>query len=138
MTKKILKILSKAALLIVTFGFFQPVACSQNGFELSKGLTGSGQVNYLVAGLGLYVVFFAAVISIVFTLILLILGKNICAHKAFAVDLILLLSSIIGGAITILLMIDKFDLDIVGRGFYIIIAGWIGSLVLLLCSKSNT
>ena len=76
MNKKLSKILSKVALFLVIFGFFQPVACDQKGFDLAQSLIEMEEINYFISAIGLYVTFFAAAVSIVYTLILLIPGFN--------------------------------------------------------------
>ena len=138
MSKKGLKILSKLALFLVVFGFFQPMACDQKGFELAETLINYEEVNYFISAIGLYVIFFAAILSIAFTLILLITKKDICSSSATKIDIILLSSSIIGGVNTFIFIINEFDIDYIERGFYIVMVGWLSSLILLLCSNSMT
>lgn len=126
---KTFKLLSKIALLLVVFGFFQPVACDQQGFELAESLMEMGEVNYTVSAIGLYIAFFAAVISILISLILLITRKNICSSKINKIDFALLLASIVGGLITFFFVISEFEFDFIDYGFYIIISGWILSII---------
>ena len=129
MNKKLSKILSKVALFLVIFGFFQPVACDQKGFDLAQSLIEMEEINYFISAIGLYVTFFVFVVSIVYTLILLITKKNICTPKVNKVDFSLLLASIVGGLITFFFVISEFDIELVNQGFYIIIAGWVISLI---------
>lgn len=132
---KTFKILSKLSLLLVIFGFFQPVACDQQGFELAESLMEMGEVNYTISAISLYVAFFAAAISILLTLILLLTKIDICAPKVKKIDITLLFSSIVGGLITFFFVISEFDFDFVNHGFYIIIAGWLLSLIFSFCRK---
>ena len=138
MSKNGLKILSKIALFLVLFGFFQPVACDQKGFELVETLMDFNDTNYTISAIGLYAIFFAAVISIIFTFILFLLKKDICSSNATKVDFVLLFSSIIGGAVSFFFIINEFDIDFIQRGFYIIMAGWLISFIFLLYSKSKS
>ncbi len=126
---KTFKLLSKIALLLVVFGFFQPVACDQQGFELAESLMEMGEVNYTVSAIGLYIAFFAAAISILVTLFLLIARKDICSPKTNKIDFALLFASIVGGLVTFFFVISEFEFDFINHGFYIIIAGWVLSLI---------
>lgn len=132
---KTFKLLSKLALILVVFGFFQPVACDQQGFELAESLMDMGEVNYSISAIGLYVTFFAAAISILLTVFLLVARKDICSPGANKIDLTLLLTSIAGGLVTFFFVISEFEFDFINHGFYIIIAGWILSLVLSFVKK---
>jgi FtsH-binding integral membrane protein len=62
-----LKIISKVGILLVVLGFFMPVACDQNGFEMAENITkmerafAAGSSNGV--GIALYLVFIASLIS---------------------------------------------------------------------------
>lgn len=126
---KTFKLISKVALLLVVFGFFQPVACDQQGFDLAETLMEVGELNYTVSAIGLYVAFFAATASILLTVFLLIARKDICAAAVNRIDLALLLASIAGGVVALCFIISEFEFDFINHGFYIIISGWVLSLV---------
>ena len=130
MRKKLFKIFSKVALCLVIFGFFQPVACEQQGFELAESLIEMGETNYLISAIGLYITFFAAAISILYTLILLIAKKDVCASKVNKFDFVFIFLSIIGGLVTFLFIITEFEFEFINHGFYIIASGWLLSLIL--------
>ncbi len=74
--KSTFKILSKLALLAVVFGFFQPIACSMNGFELAKQLIRHETVKTTISAITLYVCFITVILSILFTLSLLLSRKK--------------------------------------------------------------
>ena len=74
MSKKIFRIISKLFLGFIIFGFFQPVACDQNGFELAENLY---DTNMNLVSIGLYVTFFVAVFSIFCTLFILLINQII-------------------------------------------------------------
>ena len=126
---KTFKLLSKLALLLVIFGFFQPVACDQQGFELAETFLEMGETNFTISAIGLYIAFFAAAISIVFTLFLLITKKEICSPMINKIDYLFLFLSITGGLIAFIFILSEFEFDFINNGFYIIIAGWILSLI---------
>lgn len=132
---KTFKLISKIALLLVIFGFFQPVACNQQGFELAETLFAVGDAKSTIAAIGLYVTFFAAALSILYTLILLITKKNICSSKVNTTDFILLLLSIAGGLTTFFCLLSDFSFDVLDQGFYFIIAGWILSFIFSVIKK---
>ena len=124
--------ISKLALFFVVFGFFQPVACRQNGFELAKVFINYENAKCIIAAIGLYVLFFSAVLSIIYTIFLLITKDNICSQKAFKIDLFLLLMSIAGGIPTIYILLDEFSTDVLEKGSYFILSGWILSFIFLI------
>ncbi len=132
--KKKFKIISKLALLLVIFGFFQPVACDLNGFEIAQGLISYEKAIWILAGLGVYMTFFLAVISIIYTLFLLLSKKDICSSNANKTDLALLLGSVAGSLAPFITIINGNNY--IENGFYIIIAGWITSLLFYSLSKS--
>ena len=137
MNKKNLKIVSKVALLMVIFGFFQPVACNQNGFELAKTFMGYEKISCTIAGIGLYLILFAAAFSIIYTAYLLLTKKDICSSKADIVDFCSLFISIGGGLAAFLVNKDSFSSDYMQRGFWIVLIGWIISLAFLLLAKQK-
>ena len=138
MNKKGLRILSKVALLAVVFGFFQPVACDKQGFDLADYV--SYEFNWGgLAATGLYVLFFAVVFSIGYTLVLLILNKGIASKIATTLDFAALIVSVSGGAIAFFTTTNRFPMDMIidelNSGTYFILAGWIASFILLLISS---
>lgn len=137
MNKKTIKMISKLALFFVVFGFFQPVACSQNGFELAKVFIDYENAKCIIAAIGLYLLFFSAVFSILYTLYLLIKKDDINSQKTLKIDFLLLLISIVGGLTTFFFLIDEFDIDVLERGSYFILIGWIISAIFLLLSREK-
>ena len=120
---------SKLALLLVCFGFFMPVSCEMNGPDLAKLFNESGTRDYSIM---IWVVFITVVLSIIITLI----NKTNVKKESLLLDWVLLGGSISGGLFS-LGRVDRelFDLEI---GAYIIISGWILSLIFLIlasCSK---
>ena len=135
MNKKI-KVLSKIALLLVVCGFFQPVACRDNGFELANNfLNFNENFKFTIAAIGLYAIFVTALLSIVYTLVLLLTKKDLCSPSVNKTDFVFLLSGVVGGIITVLTVIDEFNADVLNEGSYLILTGWIASFVLLLLSN---
>lgn len=126
------RILSKVALLLVVFGFFMPVACNHNGFQMADmgfnlGERGSPAK---IAAIFLYILFFSALISIGFTIYTYAMKKKIKT----VLDFPCLLVSI-GAGIFAYLVFDENDIKIfkvLQSGGYSIIIGWIVSLFFLL------
>ena len=110
---------SKISLLLVCLGFFMPVSCDMNGVDLAKQIpTLSG---YLI------------LLSIIFTLT----HTKDLEKESVIVDWILLGGSISGGLFSLGRMSrEYFNLQV---GAYVIIAGWILSLIfLIIASCSHT
>lgn len=85
--------LSKAALLLVVIGFFMPISCDRNGFQIAEHFSRQGQGQYLVM---LMLIFVAAVLSIVLTVVFF----NKPEKEPVALDWGLLLASVVGGVFT--------------------------------------
>ena len=126
------KIFSKIFLFLVIFGFFQPVACDRNGFELVDYLEGT---SIEIASIGLYMVFWAITISIVLSVVFLILGIEQNSKKFFFWDKVFLILSISGGVFAFVCAVVEFSFDYIidylNIGVIYILAGWIISFVLL-------
>jgi TM2 domain-containing membrane protein YozV len=75
MNKINLRLIGKTALFLVIFGFFMPIACRNNGFEIATRLIGYGNYS-TVAGLLMFLLFFSALAGIVVA-VLLLLKKNV-------------------------------------------------------------
>ena len=136
MKKNILKILSKVALLFVIFGFFEIVAWEEKGFILARMLIDFGEFNYILSGLGVYFIIFFSVLSVYYTLILLIREKDICSARVNKIDIFFLASGIVGCIISFVFFIKEFGIDSIEYGFYIIISGFIISLIFLIIALS--
>ena len=135
------RILSKVALLLVVFGFFMPVACNQNGFQMADMGFKMGQRGSpaKISAIFLYILFFSALISIGFTIYTYAMKKKIKT----ILDVPCLLVSICAGIIAYLVF-DKNDikiLKVLSSGGYSIIIGWISSMAFLIAdtiySKNN-
>ena len=73
MDKATLRIISKAGLFIVLIGFFMPLACNQNGFQIAEYSAMRDGQNAL--SLSLYAIFFLACIGVLL-LLLLVMKKT--------------------------------------------------------------
>ena len=120
---------SKISLLSVCFGFFMPVSCDLNGVDLARMFNQMQSPGYAIL---IWLVLIAAVLSILFTLFHIKELNN----ESVIVDWILLGGSVSGGLFSLGKMSrEYFNLQ---AGAYVIIAGWILSLVFLIiacCSK---
>jgi hypothetical protein len=68
-----LRIAAKVCLLLVIIGFFMPVACNQNGFELAKKFESSGQPgsDMSLVGRALYALFAFACLGVILLFVLM-------------------------------------------------------------------
>lgn len=114
---------SKISLLLVVIGFFMPVSCNCNGFQL---VIWSYRLRWFAYALLMTLVFVAAVVSIYITFF----RKSKLDKQSLVVDWLLLLTSILGGFLSIgRTSREYFKLQI---GAWFIIMGWILSLVFLI------
>jgi hypothetical protein len=118
------RLYSKFALLLVVFGFFMPVACNQNGFELAEILVKGD--NSLFLGILMYVLFVAAVLGVIIGIMLLMKKKVNVAY-----DWITILVSIGSGLIVYFRLFEKAK-DALQTGAWVILIGWIVALVFML------
>lgn len=121
---------SKITLLLVCFGFFMPVSCDMNGADLARMFNQMQSPGYVIL---IWLVLITAIISIIFTLT----HTKDLEKESVIVDWILLGGSISGGLFSLGRMSrEYFNLQV---GAYVIIAGWILSLIfLIIASCSHT
>ncbi len=119
---------SKISLLLVCFGFFMPVSCDLNGVDLARMFNQMQSPGYAIL---IWLVLIAAVLSILFTLFHI---KEL-DNESVIVDWILLGGSVSGGLFSLGKMSrEYFNLQ---AGAYVIIAGWILSLVFLIIASCS-
>ena len=121
---------SKISLLLVCLGFFMPVSCDMNGVDLARMFNQMQSPGYAIL---IWLVLITAIISIIFTLT----HTKDLQKESVIVDWILLGGSIFGGLFSLGRMSrEYFNLQV---GAYVIIAGWILSLIfLIIASCSHT
>ena len=121
---------SKISLLLVCLGFFVPVSCDMNGVDLARMFNQMQSPGYAIL---IWLVLITAIISIIFTLT----HTKDLEKESVIVDWILLGGSIFGGLFSLGRMSrEYFNLQV---GAYVIIAGWILSLIfLIIASCSHT
>ena len=121
---------SKISLLLVCLGFFMPVPCDMNGVDLARMFNQMQSPGYAIL---IWLVLITAIISIIFTLT----HTKDLEKESVIVDWILLGGSIFGGLFSLGRMSrEYFNLQV---GAYVIIAGWILSLIfLIIASCSHT
>jgi hypothetical protein len=114
------RIIGKIALLLVIIGFFMPIACDQNGFQLAGTMKDSDQTFNAIL---MYLLFFSAAAGCVIGALLL-MKKNV--KPVF--DWVSLLVCIGSGLFVYFnsLRNNKIDLQ---QGAFVILAGWIAALV---------
>lgn len=122
---------SKISLLLVCLGFFMPVSCDMNGVDLARMFNQMQSPGYAIL---IWLVLITAIISIIFTLTH---TKDLEKESVIVDDWILLGGSISGGLFSLGRMSrEYFNLQV---GAYVIIAGWILSLIfLIIASCSHT
>ena len=119
---------SKISLLLVCFVFFMPVSCDLNGVDLARMFNQMQSPGYAIL---IWLVLIAAVLSILFTLFHI---KEL-DNESVIVDWILLGGSVSGGLFSLGKMSrEYFNLQ---AGAYVIIAGWILSLVFLIIASCS-
>jgi len=133
MAKKKIKVsfrtFGKIGLLLVVIGFFMPIACNNNGFEIAKSLN---KMDETVSAILLYVLFAAAVAGVLVGVLLLLKNKV----KVY-VDWVCLLACIGSGlALYLPRLDDKLKPDL-QTGAYLILVGWIIALAAQIISKLN-
>jgi hypothetical protein len=109
------RIIGKIGLLLVVFGFFMPIACDQNGFELAETLS-----NYdgSLSAVFLYILFFSAIAGCIIG-VLLLTKKNV----NIALDWVCLLVCIGSGLFVYFNSLgNEAKLQ---NGVYFILIGWI-------------
>jgi hypothetical protein len=122
---KLFRIVGKIGLLLVIIGFFMPIACDQNGFELAKNLKGDNSLDSIC----LYVLFFAAVAGCLIGLLLL---TKVKVKPVF--DWVALLVCIGSGLFVYINTIRQNELDL-QKGAYVILVGWIVALLFQIVSS---
>jgi len=119
----------KIGFLLVIIGFFMPIACDSNGFEIAKALNKGDET---LSAILLYVLFAAAVVGVVIGILLLLKNKV----KVY-IDWVCLLACIGSGLYLYLPHLDdKFKPDL-QTGAYVILIGWIIALAAQIISKLN-
>jgi hypothetical protein len=117
------RIIGKLVLLLVIIGFFMPIACGHNGFQLAKDLGNMRGADRTVAAIFMYLLFFSAVVGCVIG-VLLLMRKKIKPMY----DWIFLLICIGSGLFVYFNTFGTKKVDL-QQGAYFILAGWIAELI---------
>jgi len=114
------RLIAKLGLILVVIGFFMPVACDSNGFQIADFFMKNDNV---LQGILTYLIFISAVIGVIIGALLLT-GK---ASIGSNIDLIVIIVSIAAGLIVYFgSMKNNVKLQ---NGAYVIIVGWAVALV---------
>jgi len=131
--KKKLKVsfrtLSKVGFLLVVIGFFMPIACDQNGFEIAKFLNKGNDTLSMIL---MYVLFAAAVAGVLVGVLLLLKNK-----VKVSVDWLCLLLSIGSGLYLYFFKFESPDLSRLQTGACVILVGWVIALAAQIISHLN-
>jgi len=122
------RIIGKIALLLVIIGFFMPVACDENGFQLAGTLNDSDST---FSAILMYVLFFSALAGCVIGALLL-MKKDV--KPTF--DWVALLVCIGSGLFVYFNSLRSNEIDL-QQGAYVILVGWIIALVAQIISKTK-
>jgi len=119
--------IAKFGLVLVIIGFFMPIACNNDGFELAEKMMKlkDGKVN----GILVYVMFISAIVGVLLGVMMLI-GKGLGAN----IDWIVIITCIASGLIVYLSTALSDNNVKLQNGAYFILAGWIVSLGLQIFS----
>ena len=122
-----LKVVGKIGFLLVFIGFFMPVACDQNGFELAKYFI---EDNFII-GILMYLVFISAIVGVILGILLM---QNKEVDKGFEwICLIVCMSS---GLIVYFTQLE--DGPKLQSGAYMILTGWIITLIFQIIPELNS
>jgi hypothetical protein len=112
--------MGKIGFLLVIFGFFQPISCQMNGFQLAKYMNAFG--NPLLAVL-VYLVFLSALVGCIIG-VLLLMNQNI----KLSYDWICFFICVGCGFIVFLLSLNSKESKL-QSGAYFILFGWIVAFI---------
>jgi hypothetical protein len=110
-----IRIINKIGLLIVIIGFFMPISCNQNGFQLAEYMV-KLEGNSFICGILLYVLFVSALLGVIIGFAILMKKKVNITY-----DWLLVLICIGSGLFVYYKMIDSVDM--LQSGAYAIITG---------------
>ena len=125
------RILAKLALLLVVIGFFMPIACKQNGFEIAKYAMDHDKV---LEGLLSYLLFVSAVAGLVIG-ILLLMKNRLNSNIDWIVIVVCIASGLIPYCIQSNNKVFKVEFSDLQNGAYLILIGWIAALAFQVFSK---
>jgi hypothetical protein len=133
------RLIAKIGLLLVVMGFFMPIACDKNGFEIANSMMKSD--SNTLYGLLMYVMFASAAAGVIIGIFLLMRRK-----LNSTIDWLVVILCIVSGVIVYVNRFggkslgDLFNGKSLGdmqTGAYLIFAGWIVSAVAQVISTIN-
>ena len=131
MDKRALQIAAKVGLLLVIIGFFLPISCGKNGFEISDTLRSSGKLFSAdrTASILLYVLFVSALLGVV----LLLINKHF-----IGLDWTLFAVSSGSGLFAVSLVSKYSEFSSIQVGGYLIVLGYLVTGICLLFATYKT
>ncbi|MDR2942727.1 MAG: hypothetical protein LBV17_09080 [Treponema sp.] len=119
------RLIAKLGLLLVIIGFFMPVACNQNGFEIANALVKNERA---VEGILMYVLLISAIVGV-------LIGISIIMSKGIAgdIDWIVIIICIASGLIVYFRLLKRIPK--LQTGAYLVLVGWIVAFSGQLLSK---
>jgi succinate dehydrogenase hydrophobic anchor subunit len=111
--------IAKLGLLLVLIGFFMPVACGNNGFEIAEKMM---KVNKTVPGILTYLVFISALIGVIIGVLIIFRKISVGSNIDLAVIIVCIASGLI-------VYFGSLENNVkLQNGAYVILAGWIVAL----------
>ena len=119
--------IAKFGLVLVIIGFFMPIACNNDGFELAEKMMNKsdGKLN----GILTYLMFISAIAGVVLG-VMLVMGRGLGVKT----DWIIIITCIASGLIVYLSTALSNSNIKLQNGAYMILAGWIISLAMQIFS----
>ena len=122
-----MKALGKLCLLLVVIGWFCPVACQISGPQWVKSaVNGEMGFQYAICAVSLFVSMAMALIGILLFIISFIRKERNKDGVATTI-----LSGVFGLPFLLIMVINSSTLEVLNVGAYLMIAGWLSSLVFL-------
>jgi len=126
--KQNFRLIGKIGFVLVIFGFFMPIACDQNGFQLADYMI-KGEAT--ISGLLLYLLLLSAVGGAIIG-VLLLMKKNVKQD----VDWVVLIACITSGLIV---YFTQFKNEVeLQYGAYVILTGWIIAFIAQIISSNKS
>ena len=123
------RLIGKIGLLLVVIGFFMPIACDMNGFEIADSPMNRDNT---FPGIAMYLLFASAAAGVCIGIMLLLTNKKLNPTNDWIVTLVCIASGLF-----VFFSISENRRPDLDTGAYFIIAGWIVAVVGQLLAKVN-
>lgn len=124
--KQNFRIIGKIGLLLVVFGFFMPICCQMNGFQIADAMM---NFDNSLPAIFLYLLFISALAGCIVGALLL-MKKNVKIYFDWICVLVC-----IGSGLVVFLSSSNNNTLRLQSGAYAILIGWVGALIAQIISK---